>query len=146
MSVQSSGGDGRPQPATRGSLDVSALTQSYQEFVPSAVQKLQRMMQNPASSPGETAQSNAQLESEMPPMNRGSEVGTGGREHFSPKESSEETKRGTKKEVVNASVDSMLASVDMEAVLERYSSRYSEMLAKQLLALMGRSLQGDTLT
>lgn len=40
----------------------------------------------------------------------------------------------------------MLASVDMEAVLERYSSRYSEMLAKQLLALMGRSLQGDTLT
>jgi hypothetical protein len=139
VSVQSSGGDGRHQTATHGSLDVSALTQSYQEFVPSAVQKLQRMMQTPAASPGETTQSNAQLEREP---NRGSEVGTGGREHFSPAESSEETRRGTKKEVVNASVDSMLASVDMEAVLERYSSRYSEMLAKQLLALMGRSLQG----
>jgi hypothetical protein len=139
VSVQSLGGDGRHQTATRGSLDVSALTRSYQEFVPSAVQKLQRMMQNPA---GETTQ----LEPELPSMNRGSEVGAGGREHFSPAESSEETRRGTKKEVVNASVDSMLASVDMEAVLERYSSRYSEMLAKQLLALMGRSLQGDKLT
>lgn len=45
------------------------------------------------------------------------------------------------RDAVNASVDSMLASVDMEAVLERYSERYSERLAQQLLAIMSKSLQ-----